>query len=230
MVETVLAARQVFKTYGSGPSAVAVLSGLDFKIQAGEYLVILGPSGCGKSTLLNILGLMDEPTEGDVFFSGQATAKMSESQRAALRNERLGFVFQFDSLLPEFTILENTMMPARMRLGADIAAAERRAKELLDRLGLSRIGDRFPSQVSGGERQRAALCRALINRPTVLLADEPTGNLDKRNGELVFKDLKDLAELHQVAVVMVTHNEAAAQYATRVLHMLDGAIVPEKIP
>jgi ABC-type lipoprotein export system ATPase subunit len=222
MADAVLSAEGLHKTYGAGAAEVQVLRGLDFAVEAGEFLVILGPSGCGKSTLLNILGLMDAPSQGDVRFSGKATAAMTEEGRAALRNQRLGFVFQFDSLLPEFTVLENILMPAWIRDEAAGAAA--RARELLARLGLSRLADRFPSQVSGGERQRAALCRALINRPTVLLADEPTGNLDKHNGELVFKDLKELAQAQQVAVVMVTHNEAAAGYATRVLHMLDGAI------
>lgn len=229
----VLEARKLAKTYGDGPAAIKVLHGLNLSVLAGEYLIILGPSGSGKSTLLNILGLMDEESSGELLFSGQAASKMSEDQKAALRNERLGFVFQFDSLLPEFTIIENVTMPARIKAsqtGESLAAAEARGLELLQGFGLGHLKDRFPSQVSGGERQRVALCRALINRPSVLLADEPTGNLDKHNGELVFKDLKDLADRHKVAVVMVTHNESAALYSSRVLRMLDGAIEapPEK--
>jgi len=232
MAETVLEARGVFKTYGAGPSSVKVLRGLDLEIAAAEYLILLGPSGSGKSTLLNIVGLMDEPTSGEVFFSGKPTSKMTETQKAALRNEHLGFVFQFDSLLPEFTVLENVTMPARIKSSGNQEAlfeAERRGLELLSGLGLKPLRDRFPSEVSGGERQRVALCRALINKPAVLLADEPTGNLDKYSGELVFKDLKDLANHHGVAVVMVTHNESAGLYANRILHMLDGAIEGERI-
>ena len=222
--EAVLSARGLRKTYGGGAGAVDVLRGLDFTVEAGEFLAVLGPSGCGKSTLLNILGLMDEPSSGSVSFGEKNASAMNEEGRAALRNERLGFVFQFDSLLPEFTLLENVTMPARIGAAGGIPEkAQTRGRELLAGLGLAGLTERFPSQVSGGERQRAALCRALVNSPTVLLADEPTGNLDKRNGELVFKDLKELALRHRVAVVMVTHNEAAGRFASRVLHMLDGA-------
>ena len=235
MDSPVLEAKGLVKTYGHGKTAVAVLHGLDLRVTQGELLAILGPSGSGKSTLLNLLGLMDEPSAGDVLFSGRSTRRMSEAERAALRSARLGFVFQFDSLLPEFSILENVTMPARIARGRTeepIEAAETRALELLGGFGLRHVRDRFPSQISGGERQRAALCRSLINRPSVLLADEPTGNLDKHNGELVFKDLRSLCEAHGVAVVMVTHNEAAGHYASRVLHMLDGALRegPEAAP
>ena len=231
MGEPVLFAKNLHKIYGSGPAAVAVLKGLEFSVEAGQFLVILGPSGSGKSTLLNILGLMDYPSQGEVQFSGRSCGGIDEEGKSRLRNEKLGFVFQFDSLLPEFTILENVTMPARIaisqhRSAESPAALEARALELLAGLGLTHIKNRFPSQTSGGERQRVALCRALINRPAVLLADEPTGNLDKANGELVFKDLKFLAERHGTAVVMVTHNESAARYASRVLHMSDGIIEP----
>ena len=235
MGEPVLEAKGLVKTYGRGKNAVGVLHGLDLRVGPGELLAILGPSGSGKSTLLNLLGLMDEPSSGDVLFSGRSTRRMSEAEKAGLRNAALGFVFQFDSLLPEFSILENVTMPARIalgRTGEPLQAAEARALELLGGFGLKHVRDRFPAQISGGERQRAALCRSLINRPSVLLADEPTGNLDKRNGELVFEDLKALSEAHGVAVVLVTHNESAGRYASRVLHMSDGALKesPEETP
>ncbi|MEK7858206.1 MAG: ABC transporter ATP-binding protein [Elusimicrobiota bacterium] len=236
MAETVIELRGLKKTYGKGAQAVPVLRGLDVRVEAGQFVVVLGPSGCGKSTLLNILGLMDEPTSGEVLFSGRPSASLDEGAKARLRNEKLGFVFQFDSLLPEFTMLENVTMPARIALAQGrstepLAGAGRRALALMEGLGLKGLQDRFPSETSGGERQRAALCRALINRPACLLADEPTGNLDKANGEVVFKDLKALAQTHGTAVVMVTHNEEAARFADRILRMLDGTIRegPERI-
>jgi len=224
-----LVAKNLCRTYGAGDSAVNVLKGLDLQVSTGEFLAVLGPSGCGKSTLLNVLGLMDTPDSGEVFFRGRRTSTLNEEERALLRNEGLGFIFQFDSLLPEFTILENVLMPARVSMARGgchetLASAQERAMELLRGLGLESLRRRFPSQTSGGERQRASLCRALINRPSLLLADEPTGNLDKRNGERVFQDLKDLCERHGTAVVMVTHNEAACRWASRTVHMSDGLI------
>jgi lipoprotein-releasing system ATP-binding protein len=228
MGEAVLELRALTKTYGIGPGAVPVLKGIDLWVEKGQFLMILGPSGSGKSTLLNILGLMDQPSSGDVLFSGRSANRLDEAARAGLRNTQLGFVFQFDSLLPEFTILENVMMPARIALAqgrpGDPANAEKKARALLRHLGLEGLAARFPAQTSGGERQRVALCRALINEPSILLADEPTGNLDKPNGELVFKDLKTLAESRGTAVVMVTHNEAAGRYADSILQMSDGVM------
>jgi lipoprotein-releasing system ATP-binding protein len=226
----ILEARGLTKTYGQGKAAVHVLRGLDIEIAAGEFIVLLGPSGCGKSSLLNILGLMDSPNSGEIRFSGRAAERLSEKERSYLRNERLGFVFQFDSLLPEFTILENVAMPSRIAMAqgrgpALPEEAEHLALDLLSNLGLKALRERFPSQISGGERQRVALCRALVNSPQLLLADEPTGNLDKRSGELVFKDLKTLAESHRTAVLMATHNESAREHASRVLRMLDGALL-----
>ncbi|MFA6002479.1 MAG: ABC transporter ATP-binding protein [Elusimicrobiota bacterium] len=229
MAELMLEAAGLRKSYGRGESAVTVLNRLDLKVAAGEFLVILGPSGCGKSTLLNVLGLMDKPDAGEVSFRGRPTSTLGEEARALLRNDSLGFIFQFDSLLPEFTILENVTLPARMALSRGqsretLAQTQERALALLRGLGLEGLRGRFPAQTSGGERQRAALCRALINRPAVLLADEPTGNLDKHNGERVFQDLKALAEQHGTAVIMVTHNESAGRLATRTVRMSDGLI------
>lgn len=236
MGSSALEATGLRKTYGSGDAAVHALNGLDLTLESGEFVAILGPSGSGKSTLLNVLGLMDRPDHGEIMFSGVPTRLLDEAARSRLRSERIGFIFQFDSMLPEFTIMENITMPARIALAqgrgdGSMADAEARGLELLGHLGLQAIRDRFPYQVSGGERQRAALCRALINRPTVLLADEPTGNLDKHNGELVFKDLKGLAESQGAAVLMVTHNESARDYAARALHMADGVITqdPERV-
>ncbi|MFA6317948.1 MAG: ABC transporter ATP-binding protein [Elusimicrobiota bacterium] len=229
---SVLEAKGLFKSYGEGPQAVEVLKGLDFSVLAGEYLVILGPSGCGKSTLLNILGLMDRPDAGELLLRGRPVSDLDETERSRLRGDAIGFVFQFDSLLPEFTVLENITMPARIALarGKDarpaerLAEAEERASDLLTGLGLGRTAGRFPSQLSGGERQRVAICRALLRKPALLLADEPTGNLDRTNGDLVFRDLRGLAEREGAAVVVVTHNESAGSQANRILRMLDGAM------
>ena len=225
----ILAAQNLKKSYGSKETSVQVLKGLDFAVSAGEFVAVLGPSGCGKSTLLHVLGLMDAPDGGEVFFHGRPTSAMDEVGRALLRNESLGFIFQFDSLLPEFTVLENVLMPWRVALGQGrtketLAQAQKRALVLMGELGLDGLQDRFPAHTSGGERQRAALCRALINRPALILADEPTGNLDRPNGEKVFSDLKELAARHDTAVVMVTHNEAACNWASRTVRMSDGTI------
>jgi lipoprotein-releasing system ATP-binding protein len=219
--------RGVKKSYGAGETAVPVLRGVDLTVAKGEFAAILGPSGSGKSTLLNILGLMDRPDEGELLLGGVNAADLHDDARARLRNEMLGFVFQFDSLLPEFTIFENILMPARISRARGIvteplAKAQVRAESLLDSLGIAKLRDRFPSQTSGGERQRAAIARALANSPAVILADEPTGNLDRANGAKVFEDMRRMAREHGVAVVLVTHDESEAKTADRVLRMDDG--------
>ena len=229
MGDPAILVRGLKKSYGSGSSAVPVLRGVDMTVQAGEFVAVLGPSGSGKSTLLNLLGLMDRPDEGELSLGGARAADLDDDARARLRNERLGFVFQFDSLLPEFTILENVLMPARIALArgittAPFAQAEARATALLETLGINKLRDRFPAQTSGGERQRAAIARALANSPAVILADEPTGNLDRANGAMVFADMKRLARDHGVAVVLVTHDETEAKTADRVLRMDDGLL------
>jgi ABC-type lipoprotein export system ATPase subunit len=229
MAEPAILVRGITKSYRSGSSTVPVLRGVDMLVNAGEFVAVLGPSGSGKSTLLNMLGLMDRPDEGELSLSGTRAADLDDDGRARLRNERLGFVFQFDSLLPEFTILENVLMPARIALARRITAeplakAEARAALLLETLGIAGLRDRFPAQTSGGERQRAAIARALANSPSVILADEPTGNLDRANGSKVFADMKRLARDHGVAVVLVTHDEAEARTADRVLRMDDGLL------
>lgn len=229
MAEPAIRVSGVKKSYGSGETAVPVLRGVDLTVNAGEFVAVLGPSGSGKSTLLNILGLMDRPDEGTLSLGGVPVSGLDEDARARQRNERLGFVFQFDSLLPEFTILENVLMPARISRARGIltkpfAEAEARAAALLDSLGIAKLRDRFPAQTSGGERQRAAIARALANSPSVILADEPTGNLDRGNGAKVFADLRRMARERGVAVVLVTHDENEAKTADRVLRMDDGLL------
>jgi ABC-type lipoprotein export system ATPase subunit len=230
MAEPAIVVKGVSKSYGAGASAVSVLRGIDFTVGSGEFVAVLGPSGSGKSTLLNLLGLMDRPDAGDLTVRGRRAADLAELERAKLRCAHIGFVFQFDSLLPEFTILENTLMPARLAMAnglsaEPLASAAARATALLESLGIGALRDRFPSQTSGGERQRAAIARALINRPSVILADEPTGNLDRANGERVFADFRRVAREQGAAVVLVTHDEPAAHAADRILRMSDGRLI-----
>jgi lipoprotein-releasing system ATP-binding protein len=230
MGDVVLEARGLSKGYGEGAARTEVLRGVDLTVRAGELLAILGPSGSGKSTLLNLLGLMDRPSGGEVLVGGRPAAAMPEDDRAALRNKHVGFVFQFDALMPEFTVLENVLMPGRIAgaSGEGLKALETRAAELLGVLGIAPLAGRFPAGLSGGERQRAALARALLNSPGTLLADEPTGNLDRPNAELVFSRLKELAGRYGVAVVMVTHNEDAVGYASRTVRLRDGRLAEER--
>jgi lipoprotein-releasing system ATP-binding protein len=223
-----LSARGVVKSYGAGPAAVQVLHGVDLELAAGEFVAVLGPSGSGKSTLLNLFGLMDRPDGGALDVVGRPAAGLDEDARGRLRNEKIGFVFQFDSLLPEFTLLENVLMPARIAAARGAAEPETRstmrAESLLESLGILKLKDRFPAQTSGGERQRAAVARALMNRPALILADEPTGNLDAENGARVFADFKRVCRDEGAAVVVVTHDEPKASAADRVLRMSDGSL------
>ncbi len=230
MAEPAIIVCGVGKTYGRGASAVTVLRDVNFEIFSGEFIAIIGPSGSGKSTLLNLLGLMDRPDAGTLIIRGRAAADLAEPERAKMRCAHIGFVFQFDSLLPEFTLLENVLLPAQLArlngLSAEPpASAAARAAALLQSLGIESLKNRFPAQSSGGERQRAAIARALINNPSVILADEPTGNLDRANGDRVFADLRRIARERSAAVVLVTHDEPAALLADRILRMNDGRLV-----
>ncbi|MDE2293294.1 MAG: ABC transporter ATP-binding protein [Elusimicrobia bacterium] len=230
----VVEARTLSRRYGPKGAEVEVLRGVDLTVRPGEFVAVLGPSGSGKSTLLNLLGLMDHPTTGEVFLAGRPMKALDEEERAAARNRHVGFVFQFDALMSEFTVLENVLMPGRIALaagrepeaagGRGLAGLTARARELMAVLDIVRHADKRPAQMSGGERQRAAIARALLNRPSVVLADEPTGNLDRPNAELVFSKLRELADLFGVAVVMVTHNESSVGYASRSARLKDGRI------
>lgn len=215
MAEPVLKVRELFKSYPQAHGgAVHVLEGINLELEAGKFAVLLGPSGSGKSTLLNIIGMLDTPDSGTVEIAGTPVLKLSEKEKARFRSGKTGFVFQFDSMLQEFTMLENVDMPALIAGRPDRAEA----RALIARFGLEALADKFPAQLSGGERQRAAVARALRNGPALILADEPTGNLDYENASVVYRDFRRLAD-EGVAVLMVTHNPEAANYADSVFRL-----------
>lgn len=218
----ILRATNISKTYQDGKVSTTVLHSLDLTVQAGERVAIVGTSGSGKSTLLHILGGLDVPTTGQVLLHGQAFDALSETARGRLRNRHLGFVYQFHHLLPEFTATENVAMPLLMQDDITIKEATLRANALLDQVGLShRLGHR-PSELSGGERQRVAIARALVGRPSLVLADEPTGNLDEENAHAVFELLSELQASHKMALLMVTHDKTLAALADRQLTLSSG--------
>jgi lipoprotein-releasing system ATP-binding protein len=229
MSEPILQARDLAKDYWMGASTLRVLSGVDIDVAAGEFLCILGPSGSGKSTLLHLLGLLDRPTEGSVFFEGEDAFGRSKRWRDRMRNEAVGFVFQFYYLMPDMSVLENTMLPAMIRTPAVVWPFVRsryckEASAILEELGLLDRLHHLPKELSGGERQRAALARALVHKPRVLLADEPTGNLDSATGGEIMKVLVRLHRQAGLTIVMVTHDERIASQADRVLHIRDGRL------
>lgn len=203
-----------------------VLKGIDLTIQEGEIVSIVGASGAGKTTLLQILGSLDKPTEGNVFIKDVAINNLSENQLAKFRNENMGFVFQFHQLLPEFTALENIIIPALIK-GESKLNAIKKADELLAFLNLEDRKSHKPAQMSGGEKQRVAVARALINEPAVVFADEPTGNLDSKNQEELQLLFKSLREKYKATFIIVTHDEHLANMCDRVIHMKDGMILEE---
>lgn len=218
----VLSAQRLSKTFNDGRNQVEVLKGLDFSIHEGEFVSIIGASGSGKSTLLHILGGLDLPTSGDVILKGHALNKLNETKRGDLRNQYLGFVYQFHHLLSEFNAIENVSIPLLLRKESTVEQAEQRAVDLLTKVGLKHRLTHTPGELSGGERQRVALARALVTNPAVVLADEPTGNLDRRTAFDTLDLLKDLRRDLNMSMLIVTHDEQLAQSADRILHMQDG--------
>lgn len=210
------------KIFGFGDTTITALDGIDLTIEKGEFVAIMGPSGCGKTTLLNILGLLDTPSDGEYALDGRPVSDLSHTQRAHIRSEQIGFVFQSFNLLPRMSIIENVALPLTYRRGLRHKQLHR-ASQMLATFELSKREYYMPSQLSGGQLQRVAIARALVNQPSIILADEPTGNLDSKSSELIMNELR---EIHQEGntIVMVTHNPDLTTYATRILHMRDGTI------
>lgn len=225
-MSAILEARGLRKTYrGGGGSLIEVLSDVELGVYRGEMVAVVGASGVGKSTLLHLLGALDEPTGGEICLAGEAYSRLTPEQKNELRNKKLGFVFQFHHLLREFSALENVMMPLLIA-GTDEDAARSRAEEILARVGLAGRMSHRPAQLSGGELQRCAVARALINDPKVLLADEPSGNLDDLNSARLHHLLFELARDLETALVVVTHSRGLAEQADRTLQLANGRLHP----
>ena len=222
MSKIVLEAKDIYKHFDDGKSRVDVIRGLSLQVQAGEFVAIVGASGSGKSTLLHVLGGLEQPSQGQVLLQGQRFDVLGEAERGFQRNQHLGFVYQFHHLWPEFTALENVAMPLMLRADTQYKSAKAQAEYLLDRVGLSHRMDHQPGELSGGERQRVALARALVTKPAVVLADEPTGNLDRKTALGIFELLTDLKKELNMAMLIVTHDEQLAKSADSILHMQDG--------
>jgi lipoprotein-releasing system ATP-binding protein len=222
----ILAVRELHKSYSSGDQRLQILTGLSLPVDDGEMIGVTGVSGSGKSTLLHLLGGMDRPDRGSIRILDQELSRMSPPELSAFRNKTIGFVFQFHHLLPEFTALENTMMPLLLR-GISHAEAEPPAQALLAEVGLSERSHHRPGQLSGGEQQRVALARALVGKPLLLLADEPTGNVDAQTGRAIGELLRSLHDKHNLTSIIVTHNERLARICSRVYRLENGRLIDD---
>ncbi|MFQ5824382.1 MAG: ABC transporter ATP-binding protein [bacterium] len=219
--------KNLVKIYKLGTVEVPALRGIDLKVDPNEYLAIMGPSGSGKSTLMNILGCLDTPTEGSYNFSGQDVSNMGDDQLAAIRNKKIGFVFQTYNLLPRATALHNVELPM-VYSGMPSSKRKQTAKEALERVGLADRMNHKPNELSGGQRQRVAIARALVNNPSIILADEPTGNLDTKTGEEIMEIFKHLFEQGNT-IILVTHEAYIAEHANRIIRLLDGMIESDEL-
>nr|WP_319374213.1 ABC transporter ATP-binding protein [uncultured Methanobacterium sp.] len=207
----------VWKTYKMGEGELNAIAGLDLSLENGSFTAVMGPSGSGKSTFLHITGILDTPTRGKFWLNGKNTTKLSAKEQARLRRNEIGFIFQRFNLMSQLTVLENVMLPM-------IKEDSQKAKNIIDLMGLTGKHDKRPGQLSGGEQQRVAIARALINDPSIILADEPTGELDTQNANSIMQILQDLNQNKGVSIVMVTHNPDAADFADEILHMRDGIL------
>ena len=219
--------RELKKLYTTEEVETTALNKVNMAVQEGEFVAIMGPSGCGKSTLLNLLGLLDNPTAGEYYLLDQEVSNYTERQRANLRKANIGFVFQSFNLIDELTVYENVELPL-LYLGMPTSTRKQRVKEVLEQIQIEHRKNHFPQQLSGGQQQRVAVARAVVGKPRLILADEPTGNLDSRHGEEVMRQLAELNEAG-TTIVMVTHSPAYAEYAHRTVHLFDGHIVTENI-
>jgi len=219
--------KQLSRIFRTGQLETTALNQINLSIGSGEFVAVMGPSGCGKSTLLSILGMLDSPSSGQYLFKGQDVAPLREQQLATIRKQHLGFVFQSFNLIDELSVAENVELPLQY-LGVPKAEREQRVAAMLKRMAIDHRADHKPLQLSGGQQQRVAVARALVINPSLILADEPTGNLDSKNSEEV---MQLLSELHRqgTTIVMVTHSEHEAQYASRIVRMLDGQVVSERV-
>jgi putative ABC transport system ATP-binding protein len=220
--------KDITKTYQMGQVAVEALRGVSLGVGPGEILAIMGPSGSGKSTLMNILGCLDQPSTGEYILNGQDVSRLNDNQLAEIRNHRIGFVFQTFNLLARTSALRNVMLPL-IYAGVGRMEQRRRARQALEIVGLADRVDHSPTELSGGQQQRVAIARALVNTPTIILADEPTGNLDSKSGAEVMAVLQKLNREREITVVLVTHDEVIARHAQRIVHLHDGHITQDQI-
>ncbi len=224
----VLRLQQVDKTFNAGtPLASQVLHDINLRLCRGELAALIGPSGSGKSTLLNIIGLLDTPSSGELYLLGQPTRDSDDATRTALRNQAIGFVFQFHHLISAFSVLENVLMPLMIRHGKPSRAERQLALELLAEVGLADLAERRPTQISGGQQQRVAIARALVTRPPLLLADEPTGNLDSRSAQGIFELFRRVNQQLGCAILVVTHDQQLANSCQRIIQLSDGHMVAD---
>ena len=218
MNNAVLEFNNVWKTYTMGDELINALAGLNMALEKGSFTAVMGPSGSGKSTFLHVAGILDMPSSGIIKINGKEAKKLSVKEQARLRRNEIGFIFQRFNLMSQLTVLENVMLPM-------IKEDTKKAIDLLNRMGLGSKSNKYPGQLSGGEQQRVAIARALINDPSIILADEPTGELDTKNADSIMQVLKDLNQNDGVSIVVVTHNQASADFADEILHMSDGNFV-----
>jgi lipoprotein-releasing system ATP-binding protein len=223
-MQSILQAKGIKKSFHD-PVTIPILKDISFNINKGEFVSVIGKSGCGKSTLLYILSTMDTDYEGSLYIDGDLITGKKEGELAKIRNEKIGFVFQFHYLLNEFDVINNVMMPGIKLAKYSLKEIERRAMDKLRMLGIEDQARKMPNQLSGGQKQRVAIARALINDPHIIMGDEPTGNLDKKNSEIVFNIFKELAEVHQQTMLIVTHDNEFAERSSRIIEMEDGRII-----